>query len=282
MLQAKRTSDSSPIVTFIEAPYHPTNYCGSSCTILHPSWPGVVSKMASDEFGGIGFAWQGDIGRQPSTGADVIYPAAQAALAAANPITDDTIAGRVQLIAEEVTNPVYIWFLNGAYAAGTLPGGGTCTPGLALGGFSLCSPVGRANTPPYGAGLVGTFWATSFRIGSVLFSGGPGEVYPNLQAQIMSSVGATEHFYLGLAQDQVGYIIGPTTSWAQVNAERDSKANDNGLFNAGPTLGDHLTCTHIQGAAILGFTVTDVPSYCSVVTASDPKSQELADQYGLS
>lgn len=278
VLQAKRVSDATPIVTFIEAPYHPTTYCGSTCTTIHPSWPGVVAKMAADEFGGVGFAWQGDIGRQGGAGADIVYSAAKAALASATPIADSTIDGRVQLLLEEVTNPIYIYFLNAAYPAGTV----TCAGGLSFGGYSLCSPVPRASTPPYGAGAVGAFWATTLRIGDVLFSGGPGEVYPNLQNTIVGSVAASQHFYLGLAQDQVGYIIGPTSSWAQVVAQRTAQVNDNGLFNAGPTLGDHLMCAHINAAASMGFATAGVPAYCPAVTASDPAGQALADAYGLS
>lgn len=277
VLQAKAVSNGTPVVTFVEAPYHPTTYCGSSCTIIHPSWPGVVSKMVADQYGGVGFAWQGDIGRQPGSGADNIYSAATQALASAAPITSSVIAGRVQLMIEEITNPVYIYFLNAAYAASPV----TCTPGASLGGLSACSPVGRSNSLPYGAGTVGTFWATTLRIGGVLFSAGPGEVYPNLQDTIVGSVGADQHFFLGLAQDQVGYIIGPTSSWAQVNAVRDAAGNDNGLFNAGPTLGDHLVCTDLNSAAEIGFTVVNPPAICPAITASDPGAQALAAQYGL-
>lgn len=296
VLQAKRP-DGSTVVTFIEAPFHPTSYgsshSSSGTSSIDSDWPGRVGDWAAANYGGLGIGWQGDIGRQGSNGGEskIEAAAAQALADSMAPITDGTIAGRVQLMEEEITNPVYIWFLNGAKlgqpvvcAGGTDPLNqpyGT-PPTLQGGGLSLCSPIPRANTPPYGAGVASGLWATTFRIGDVLFSGGPGEVYPNLVETVRQAVPDARHFYLGLAQDQVGYIIGPTEEWAAVVAVRDAEANDNGLFNGGPTIGDHLVCEHIIAAAQMGFPTTKVPAICPVVTASDPVSTALADYYGLS
>lgn len=295
VLQAKRL-DGSTVVTFIEAPFHPTSYGSShsstNTSSLDSDWPGRVGDWAASTQGGLGIGWQGDIGRQGSNGGEVrIEAAAQTALdTSMAPITDGTIDGRVQLMTEEITNPVYIWFLNGAKAASPVlcAGGGSINPPygtpptLQAGGFSLCSPIPRANTPPYGAGVLSGLWATTFRIGDVLISGGPGEVYPNLADTVRRTVPGARHFYLGLAQDQVGYIIGPTVEWAAVVAVRDAQVNDNGLFNGGPSIGDHLVCEHIIAAAAMGFATNGVPALCAVLTASDPISSALADHYGLS
>jgi hypothetical protein len=301
VLQAKRVSedpqlDGDTVVTFVEAPFHPTSYgsshSSSGTSSLDSDWPGRVADWAAQTYGGLGLGWQGDIGRQGSNGGESRIEAA-AANALANtmaPITDGTIAGRVQLMEEEITNPVYIWFLNGAKLAQPVvcAGGASVNPPygtpplLQGGGLSLCSPVPRANTPPYGAGVLSGLWATTFRIGDVLFSGGPGEVYPNLAETVRESVPGARHFYLGLAQDQVGYIIGPTAEWPAVVAVRDAAGNDNGLFNGGPTIGDHLVCEHIAAAAAMGFATTGGPAICPVVTATDAASTALADFYGLS
>ncbi|MCA1833965.1 MAG: hypothetical protein ABR548_03600 [Actinomycetota bacterium] len=301
VLQAKRMSAhgkpaGNAVVTFIEAPFHPTSYgsshSSSGTSSIDSDWPGRVADWAASNFGGIGVGWEGDIGRQGSDGGEGrIEAAALSAMGTTmTPITDGTIDGRVQLMTEEITNPVYIWFLNGArLAAPVLCAGGAdvnqpygTPPAIQGGGLSLCSPTPRANTLPYGAVATSGLWATTFRIGDVLFSGGPGEVYPNLAETVRQTIPGARHFYLGLAQDQVGYIIGPATQWPAVVAVRDAEGNDNGLFNGGPTIGDHLVCEHIIAAAAMGFTAVNVPSYCAVVTASDPVSSALADQYGLS
>jgi hypothetical protein len=301
VMQAKRVTtdpqlDGNTVVTFIEAPFHPTSYGSSHSSTdtssLDSDWPGRVADWAASTQGGIGVGWEGDIGRQGSNGGEArIETATQAALDnAMAPITDGTIDGRVQLMTEEITNPVYIWFLNGAkLAAPVVCAGGASInppygtpPTLQGGGLSLCSPIPRANTPPYGAGVTSGLWATTFRIGDVLISAGPGEVYPNLADTVRRTVPNARHFYLGLAQDQVGYIIGPTTDWPAVVAVRDAQANDNGLFNGGPTIGDHLVCEHVIAAAAMGFATGSLPAICAVVTASDPVSSALADHYGLS
>lgn len=271
VLQAKRVSsdpalDGKTVVTFIEAPYHTTSGSNSSKTLINPSWAGDVSELAAAEFGGVGFGWQGDIGRQYGRGTGPIYTAAKRAIAKLAPISDSTIAGDVALLIEPVTNPLYIYFLTVARYVSPV----TCAPPPGPLG-TLCNPVARANTPPYGAGVVGGFYGTTFRIGNVLFAGGPGEVYPNIQQGLIDRVGADHHFYLGLAQDQIGYIIAPTTSWAAIVPQ----AGDNGLFNASPTVGDHLMCTHLASAASLGFTVGAVPDFCPALTATDPVGDQL-------
>jgi hypothetical protein len=294
VMQAKNLTGAT-VLTFIEAPFHPTSYgsshSSSNVSSIDSDWPGRVADWAATTYGGFGIGWEGNIGRQGSNGGESkIEAAATRALEnSMAPITDGTIAGRVQLMTVPITNPVYIWFLNGArLASPVVCAGGADTnqpygtpPAAQGGGLSACSPTPRANTPPYGTVATSGLWATTFRIGDVLFSGGPGEVYPNLAENVRTSVPAARHFYLGLAQDQVGYIIGPMSQWAQVNAVRDAEGNDNGLFNGGPTIGDHLVCEHIIAAGQMGFATVNTPAHCPVVTATDPASTALADQFGL-
>lgn len=258
VLQAKAVSDGSTVMTFMEVPYHPTNGSGASKTTISPSWPGDVSDLATETYGGVGFGWQGDIGRQYGKGTSTYWPAIQRAIAASEPVTSDTIAGDVKIMTEPVTNPVYLYFISLSRPVSTV----TCTQ-PATG--TLCNPIPRQNTPPYSGVVTGGFYGSTFRIGDIVISAGGGEVYPNIQKGVVSRVGASHHFYLGLAQDQVGYIIAPTTSWALIVPQ----AGDNGLFNASPTLGDHLMCTHLNSAAGLGFTVADIPAFCPALTASD-------------
>lgn len=260
VLQARSVAEPDrTIVTFVEAPYHSTNYGGDPT--IHPDWPGVLSERLADTYGGEGFGWEGDIGRQYGAGDGPIFDAVQRAMAAAEPLADPTVDGRVRFFTEPITNPVYTYFLVAAYHGSTA----TCAvdPGTP---YTLCTPVGRSTRPPYAtAASIGTY-ASVLRIGEVLVAGGPGEVYPNVQKGLVERVGARHHFFLGLAQDQLGYLIAPATSWPFVVPQ----GGDNGLFNASPTIGDHLMCTQLALAAEVGFALSDAgPSYCPALTATD-------------
>jgi hypothetical protein len=191
---------------------------------------------------------------------NAIFGAAQSALAGAHELTDTTIGGRITFFTEPVTNPVYMYFLSAANAA--TPATCALPP---TGGTSLCTPVGRTTTPPYGgAAFIGSE-ATVLRVGDVLFAGAPGEAYPNIQKALVDNVTASQHFFLGLAQDQLGYLIAPVSSWAAVVPQ----GGDNGLFNASPTIGDHVECSQLAAARAVGFQVTAVTPECAALTSTD-------------
>jgi hypothetical protein len=135
----------------------------------------------------------------------------------------------------------------------------------------------RAATPPWFTGdVIGTF-ASAHRIGDVLFTVAPGEAYPDVRFGVKKEVrGEQALFTFGLANDQLGYLIAPTTEYPWIATS--NPGNDNALFNVSPQYGDHLMCTHTALAVELGFTPTGDPQPygsaapappCAALTATD-------------
>ena len=94
-----------------------------------------------------------------------------------------------------------------------LPGAGRgderADPRLEYAGGAFGAPLNRSTTPPWLAGnVLGTVTATA-RIGDVLLSAGPGEMYPQIALKVAELVGARGHMTAGLAGDQLGYLIAP-------------------------------------------------------------------------
>ena len=117
----------------------------------------------------------------------------------------------------------------------------------------------RATIPPWATGnVIGTF-ASAHRIGDVLLTAAPGEAYPDIRFGLSRSVsGYSRVFTFGLANDQLGYLIAPTTEYPWISASQPG--NDNAFFNVSPSYGDHLLCSHTAAATALGFTATGDPS----------------------
>ena len=112
-------------------------------------------------------------------------------------------------------------------------------------------------SPPWLTGnVLGTITATA-RIGDVLLSAGPGEMYPQIALKVAELVGARGHMTAGLANDQLGYLIAPFEAYPEpirrsfFNYEGDEVSpidNDNYFFNVSHTMGDRVTCSLLRGA----------------------------------
>jgi hypothetical protein len=135
----------------------------------------------------------------------------------------------------------------------------------------------RSATPPWFTGsLVGTF-ASVHRLGDILLTANPGEAYPDVRFGVGREIsGEQAYFTFGLANDQLGYLIAPTTEYGWIATS--NPGNDNALFNVSPQYGDHLMCTQTAAAVAVGFTATDDPQpygpnapapACPVLTATD-------------
>jgi len=141
--------------------------------------------------------------------------------------------------------------------------------GANYGGDIVGVPIDRGITPPYLNGTVLGTWVGAYRIGDLLMLASPGEAYPNVLEGVLAAVHTTRPTWLfGLANDQLGYLISPfpdgypepvrqslldgdphdPTTWGP-----DPIGNDNFSFNVSPTIGDHVMCTMIKGAGMLGF-----------------------------
>jgi hypothetical protein len=170
----------------------------------------------------------------------VVDRAAQA-LANAQPLEGDPIVGvRSYLVQDVTTNPLLL--------------------GLLYGGTAIGAPLTRSQSYPWIAGnLLGTVTASA-RIGGVLLSAGPGEMYPQIALKVADTVPAVGHMTAGLAGDQLGYLIAPFEAYPEpirrsfFNERGDEVSpidNDNYFFNVSHTMGDRVTCSLLRGASEL-------------------------------
>ena len=100
----------------------------------------------------------------------------------------------------------------------------------------------RSNTPPWLSAeeeTIGTV-VSAARIGNVLFAAVPGEGYPAIQLAMEERVEAQQHFFFGLANDQLGYLIAPEEGYPVILAAAPD--NDNAVFNVSSQIGDHVQC----------------------------------------
>jgi hypothetical protein len=110
--------------------------------------------------------------------------------------------------------------------------------------------------------------ASAIRIGNVAIVGTPGEGFPRIGQDVRDALGssATEVIQLGLANDQLGYLIAPASYVPIIAAE--VPVNDNIIFNVSPTIGDHVACADLRLALSLGFSGTS-PAQCGPYDAAD-------------
>jgi hypothetical protein len=78
---------------------------------------------------------------------------------------------------------------------------------------------------------------------------------------------------LGLANDQLGYLIAPATYVPVIAAE--AAVNDNIIFNVSATIGDHVMCAGIRMAGAVGFAPALTPQ-CVPYDAQDAAGDPLA------
>jgi hypothetical protein len=139
--------------------------------------------------------------------------------------------------------------------------------GLGVAGDPIGVKLDRALTPPWVTGNVLGTVTGSVRIGDVLLSAVPGEIYPQIALKVAASVGGIRrHGFMtaGLANDQLGYIIYPYRAYAEPILATfisrgdqlpgpDPIGNDNYAFNVSKTLGARVTCSLLRGAGeVLG------------------------------
>jgi hypothetical protein len=272
VLQA-RDSNGDAFATMLDFSAHAT-VLGSSNTEVSGDWPQRANPMLEQRFGGSAMTVVGTLGRtQPNrpgcanalltgsakhiceldTYATRVVDRAQLAVANATPITGDPIvAARSYLIQDPSTNPVLL--------------------GAAV-GDPAGVPLNRSVLPPWLTGnVIGTVTASA-RVGDVLLSSAPGEIYPQIALKVRELVdadhGARGFMTAGLANDQLGYIIAPfpeaytqpicatlldDCDFDQVGPPQPSPiGNDNYFFNVSHTMGERVTCSLLRGAGeVLG------------------------------
>ena len=244
---------------------------------VNGDWPQIVGDLMAARYGGVGMAMQGAVGktqpcrphcaftspsnpsfslsgRRAQITANYLAHVSRA-LSSATPVTGpvDAAQGRIR---EVITSPA----VTGLFLAG----------GHAFGARLL-----RSTEPPWmNANTVSTVVA-ALRVGDVLFAGTPGESYPEIAFGIRDGLsGPREVVTLGLANDQLGYLIAPAAAYPVITAQ--VAVNDNTIFNVSPTIGDHVMCADIALALETGFDGASPPE-CAPYDAQDAAGDPIAN-----
>ena len=243
---------------------------------LHGDWPQFLSDAMTSGLGGVGVAMVGALGgTQPCRAACAFtspenpgYNVAnrksaivlnymahvRKALAAATPVSGPVAAAQ-RYIREPITGPAVVALFTAGQYTGTR--------------------LLRSHDNPWVVGNTVRTVASAVRVGGVLFAGTPGEGFPAIGSGIRDAIeGEQEVFQLGLAGDQLGYLISPARYVPIIAAE--VPVNDNIIFNVSPTIGDHVMCSDIELALQTGFQGA-VPPECLPYVAQDAAGDPVAD-----
>ncbi|HEU0132186.1 MAG TPA: hypothetical protein VFQ85_14450 [Mycobacteriales bacterium] len=273
VLQA-RTPRGRVVTTYLAYAAHATAGGGDG---VHGDWPQYVGDAMTDRWGGVGIAMEGAVGRtQPcrpacaftdprNPGLKLSGRKAQItanylahvddALAHATPVRGPVAAAQSYL-REQITGPAVLAL-------------------FAAGGKGAGARLLRSLDSPWQVGTTIRTVASALRVGDVLFAGTPGEGYPEIAFGIRDALsGPREVVTLGLANDQLGYLIAPAWEYVPITAE--AAVNDNTIFNVSPTIGDHVMCSDIRLAKAIGFAPAKDPvlaaraaAYCAPYDAAD-------------
>ena len=260
------------VVTFAAFAAHSTAGGGSGIT---GDWPQFLSDAMTAKYGGVGLAMVGALGgtqpcraacafTKPSNPGYDIPDRKQAivtnymahvaqSLASAAPVRGDVGAAQGR-IREVITGPAVL---------------GLFTAGQTIGARLL-----RSHQNPWVVGNTISTVTSALRVGSVLFAGTPGEGFPAIGEGIRNAVtGEQEVIQLGLANDQLGYLIAPASYVPVIAAE--VAVNDNIIFNVSPTIGDHVMCSDIALALKAGASGAS-PAQCAPYDAQDAAGDPVA------
>jgi hypothetical protein len=270
VLQAT-TPEGEVVVTFVAYAAHATAGGGPG---LHGDWPQFLSDALAAKYGGVGLAMQGanggtqpcrpacsftdpnepgyDIGdRRTAYMTNYMAHVADALSNESSQPVRGPVAAAQSYIREPITGPaVLALFLAGQY-----------------GGARLL----RSHENPWVVGDTIRTVASAIRIGDVLVAGTPGEGFFAIGEGVRKAVDARLVFQLGLANDQLGYLIAPFNYVPIIAAE--APVNDNIIFNVSPTIGDHVMCADIRLSLSLGFegaSPAECTGYDSADAAGDP------------
>ena len=262
VLQA-RDDGGVPFATMLNFSAHST-VLGSGNRHITGDWPQRANPMMEQRFGGEAMTVVATLGRtQPAdrgcpdgtlTGdarelctldeyAGRVVDRAAQAVANATPLTGNPIVAARSYLVEDVSSNAIL--LGALYA-----------------GSTIGVPINRSMTPPWLTGnVLGTITASA-RIGDVLLSSGPGEMYPQISLKVADTVPADGHMVAGLANDQLGYLIAPYEAYPEPIKRSFFKRgdevvpvgqpnaidNDNYFFNVSHTMGERVTCSLLRGA----------------------------------
>lgn len=264
--------DGSVILTYMAFAAHATAGGGPG---LHGDWPQFLADALTQKYGGTGLAMEGAVGgtqpcRPTCSFTDPNEPGynvsdrrkaftmnylahVEDALSNSEPVTGPVAAAQAG-IREAITGPaVLALFTGGQYAGARLL---------------------RSHENPWVVGNTIRTVASALRVGDVLFAGTPGEGFYSIGQGVRDATDARLVFQLGLANDQLGYLIAPVYYVPIIAAE--APVNDNIIFNVSPTIGDHVMCTDIRLSLSLGFD-GESPPQCAPYDAQDAAGDPVAE-----
>ena len=259
VLRAVGARDGRPLATMLNFSAHAT-VLGSENTEVSGDWPQRAAPLLERRLGGEAVVTVATLGRtQP---ADRGCPDASLAGEAESLCALDEYARRVvRRAAVAVRNARPLRRRPGVEARSYLIADlATNVPllGFEYAGSLIGTPLNRASSSPWftGAGL-GTVTASA-RVGDLLISAYPGEAYPQIAADVAGRVRAARgQMTLGLANDQLGYLIAPYSAYPEpirrsfFNERGDEISpvdNDNYFFNVSHTIGERVRCSSLRGA----------------------------------
>jgi hypothetical protein len=272
--------DGDRLLTLVNYSPHATVLGSSNKDGTSGDWTAWAAQEAEALYGGFGMGAVGSIGSTDWNKVDGSQAAREAEarqrlrtlMARATdvlvPVRGSGVAVQSTFLREQLAQPVL--------AANFLPG----IVGL-LGQGEL--RIDRATTPPwYSGGLVGTY-AGALRLGDLFVAVAPGEVFPRVNRILRETVEAQDHFFLGAANDFLGYMTESEESYLQTLQEGatflagcpeeeliggDPACPDHWTLMVSPTIGEHVLCTVQEAAQVLGL-AAQPGERCPVLTALD-------------
>jgi hypothetical protein len=268
VLQARDPDTGTVLDTYVNYSAHPT-VLGDQKRVTG-DYVGRLNLQIEKEFGGFAMDQVATLGRtQPRD-----RPCADPAIVPEDPDDKEATPAYALCMLDEYAARVLVKVKQAAAAAKPFTGAPTVAmnsyflsdtttspvlAGIVYAGQAIGAPAARAaNAPWYTGSQLGTSYYVG-RIGTVVVSGGPGEMYPQIFQKLRDTVG-TDHgitgfMNIGTAGDFLGYIIAPLEAYPEP-AKRSfvdgttpaPVGNDNYFFNISHTFGERLTCDFLRGA----------------------------------
>jgi hypothetical protein len=279
VLQATAAGTGAPIATVANFAAHAT-VGGPDNTLVSADWPGALAEQLTEAYGGVGMTLVADVGRSQPNARDCITTelgSGRYAVDARSPKTScamSSYAARVKAYAEQAVVTARRLKAGPVRSASFFlrdPSHSAALLGLDYAGDPAGAPIARQYLPPYLAGdAIGT-WVSDIRVGNMLLTTNPGEAYPNIRDGVMAQVGDARRFWtVGLANDQLGYLISPLPDAYPILVRHAPEGNDNYLFNVSHTIGDHVMCVQVRLAAEVGYAAHPTPRCQAFMAETNP------------
>ena len=256
-----------------------------------PDWPAWASAEAERRYGGMGMGAVGAIGSmdwrkdgnetervtEARTRLNFFMSQTEPLLSQVSAqVSGSTVKVQSTFLREQLTQPI----LTANYAPGV----------LSLFGQADVR-IDRAVTAPWLSGTVLGTYAGAVRVGDVFMALAPGEAFPRMNDILRAPgfIDAKDHFFIGAANDFLGYMTDGLDSYQQSATEGffylggcpeeqfydgaeqsyDGACPDHWTLMVSPTMGTHALCTIHAAAATLGFTTGPEREGCAALTAGD-------------